>query len=345
MNKDYKVTKSNNLITAKYNLSLQEQKIILTLASMVQPNDEDFKEYEFRIQDFLKMLDINSPNAYKELPQITRELKKKVFDIKEGNIIKQVSWLGQVEYRLGEGTLILGLDKGLKPYMLKLKEFTTYNLNNVLSLKSKYSIRFYELMKCNLFKKSVTYTVDELKEMFKADEKSYNIYQNFKNRVVVKAQKELNEKTDIKFEFEEIKTGRKVTSLKFFISSNNKNSSIAAEPKKIEKTKKSLTSPEEQKDIIYIANLLEDYDVTLKQAKQIYSSSEKNLEQIIKVFDYAKTQNVDNLVAYMTKMVEPGALQDKKKVIGKKNKFNNFKAREYDYDDLEKQLLGWDDAE
>ena len=47
LNKNYIVTKSNKLITCNYDLSLQEQKIILTLASMVQPADTEFKEYEF----------------------------------------------------------------------------------------------------------------------------------------------------------------------------------------------------------------------------------------------------------------------------------------------------------
>ena len=30
---------------------------------------------------------------------------------------------------------------------------------------------------------------------------------------------------------------------------------------------------------------------------------------------------------------------------GNLKKFNNFKPREYDYDDLERQLLGWDDMD
>ncbi|MCB2362164.1 replication initiation protein [Clostridium estertheticum] len=47
MDKNYIVTKSNSLINCNYDLSVQEQKIILTLASMVQPQDTEFKEYDF----------------------------------------------------------------------------------------------------------------------------------------------------------------------------------------------------------------------------------------------------------------------------------------------------------
>ena len=53
MNENYLVTKANTLITSNYDLSLEEQRIILTLASTVQPEDEDFKPYKFKISDFM----------------------------------------------------------------------------------------------------------------------------------------------------------------------------------------------------------------------------------------------------------------------------------------------------
>ncbi|NFG42503.1 replication initiation protein [Clostridium botulinum] len=64
------------MITSNYDLSLQEQKIILTLASMVQPNDTEFKEYEFKIKDFIQLLGLKDQSKYTELPKITKELKK-----------------------------------------------------------------------------------------------------------------------------------------------------------------------------------------------------------------------------------------------------------------------------
>ena len=68
MDKKFMVTKSNKLISANYDLNLQEQKIILTLASMVQPQDTEFKEYEFKIKDFLELLGIKDQSKYKEVP-------------------------------------------------------------------------------------------------------------------------------------------------------------------------------------------------------------------------------------------------------------------------------------
>ncbi|EJO5349547.1 replication initiation protein [Clostridium botulinum] len=56
-----------------------------------------------------------------------------------------------------------------------------------------------------------------LKIKLGSNEKSYCIYQNVKNIILIQEQKELKQKTDISFEFEEIKAGIKVTSLKFYI--------------------------------------------------------------------------------------------------------------------------------
>ena len=124
--------------------------------------------------------------------------------------------------------VILKFDSNLKPYMLGLKEFyTSYRLDNILSLKSKYSIRLYEILKSNLYKKNVTVELEELKKMLSINEKSYAVYQNVKNKVIIKAQKELADKTDISFDFDEIKTGRKVTSIKFHITSNKALDEIA----------------------------------------------------------------------------------------------------------------------
>ena len=51
----------------------------------------------------------------------------------------------------------------------------------------------------------------------------YDEYSNFKKKVILVAQKELKQKTDIYFEFKEIKQGRKVVAIEFYIFENTKN--------------------------------------------------------------------------------------------------------------------------
>src|SRR3712207_1369191 len=223
MNKEYLVTKSNYFImNSSYDLSLKEQRLILILASMVQPDDEEFKPYIFRINDFMKLLDVDTKTKYCEIPKITKELMKKVFEIKEGKKSIQVAWLSSAEYEKGSGTVELQFSPKLKPYMLKLnKLYTSYKLTNILNMRSKYSPRIYEFLKCNQFKKQkyIEIPVKELRRLLKS-ENIYPKYNDFKRFIIIRTQKELNNLTDIKFEFEEIKTGRKVTSIRFYIVNN-----------------------------------------------------------------------------------------------------------------------------
>ncbi|MGF0109410.1 replication initiation protein [Clostridium sp. SGI.024] len=352
MNKDYIVTKSNTLVTANYDLSLQEQKLILTLASMVQPNDEEFKEYEFKIKEFMELLGVDTKTKYTEIPKITKELMKKVFEIREGKDIVQLSWLSSARYKTGNGVVVLKFDSSLKPYMLQLKElYTSYKLENILSLRSKYSLRLFEVLKSNQFKKYWIVELDEFKKILGVTEKSYSVYQNIKNRIIIQAQKELKEKTDIKFDFEEIKTGRKVTSIKFYIHSNKaKNTTKINSIQAIDEVSATIEEDIQDDIISKVKNIIKrvcNKNISDKSANEIYKAASKHkgyanktLELIEEVAYYSLTQNVRNgLVGWFKTTAEN---YEKPIKTAKQLKFNNFKGRDYDYDDLEKKLLGWD---
>ncbi|MDU7068949.1 MAG: RepB family plasmid replication initiator protein [Clostridium perfringens] len=344
MEKNYIVTKANNLIKASYSLTLQEQKLILSLASMVSPNDADFKEYTLEIKKFMQILEIETQTKYSEIPKITKELMKKVFEIREGKEILQLSWLSSVKYKTGEGKVILKFDSSLKPYMLQLKElYTSYKLENILLLRSKYSLRIYEILKSNQFKKYWEITLVELKYILGIKEKSYDTYQNLKNRVILKAQIELKEKTDIYFEFEEIKTGRKVTSLKFIIKSNKNNKKLLSD----NLNDISVDNAEiiEDKNILILKELFQ-YQVSIKNLKKILESANNDIEKIKKIYEYSKTQKIDNLVGFMIKMVKDKNFEEPIKQDKDYKKIHNFTEREdYDYQKLEEGLLGWDNDE
>ncbi|MEG1285364.1 MAG: replication initiation protein [Romboutsia sp.] len=188
MDKNYIVKKSNYFImNSSYDLSLQEQKIILTLASMVQPTDEDFKPYEFKISEFMELLGVKYKSKYTEIPKITKELMKKVFEIEEEDTIIQLAWLSSATCKKGSGMVQLEFSPRLKPYMIKLNTmFTQYKLTNILSMKSKYSPRIYEILKCNEFKKQgyIEMEVEELRKLLKA-ENIYPLYADFKRYILL----------------------------------------------------------------------------------------------------------------------------------------------------------------
>ncbi|WP_100408485.1 replication initiation protein [Bacillus solitudinis] len=224
------VTKSNMLIEANYKLGTVEQKIILFLASQIQPQDSEFKNYKFTIREFSKLIGLKGTPKYNEIKKITIELMRKVFTVRIGNEVTQVSWLSSVTYKENEGMMFLRFDPFLKPYLLELKRnFTSYRLENVVKLKSSYSIRLYELLKQYERIKERTFSLDELRLLLGADD-IYPSYGNFKQRVLNTAQKELEKKTDLSFDVEEIKSGRRVTSVRFIIKTKKKSIVVESIP-------------------------------------------------------------------------------------------------------------------
>jgi len=265
-------------------------------------------------------------------------------EIQEGKALIQTAWLSGAKYEKGSGMVELTFSSYLKPYMLKLNTmFTQYKLANILSMKSKYSPRIYELLKCNEFKKQgyIEIEIEDLRKLLKA-ENVYPKYNDFKRYIIERTQKELKKISDINFEFEEIKTGRKVTSLKFYIHSNK--SRPINKPTALEEISATTTEPESKetfKGIEQIVNLMADKNISPSEAIKIYKSGNGDMDNIAKVYNYCKNKETDNFVGYIIKMVKPGEFVEPKK-NSNKNNFNSFEQRNYDFDDLERKLLGWD---
>lgn len=213
------VSKSNTLIEANSRLNLVEQKIILCLASNIEPHDKDFKTYRFPIKKFHHLLELKGSTKYTELSKITKELLSKVIEIRRGEEVIQVSWLSSATYNKNKGIIDMRFDPLLKPFFLELSnQFTSYKLANIVKLKSTYAIRLYELLKQYEDIKERTISLENLRYYLDAMD-LYIKYGNFKQRVLIPSQAELNQKTDISFEFEEVKFGRKVQKIKFIIRS------------------------------------------------------------------------------------------------------------------------------
>jgi len=61
------------------------------------------------------------------------------------------------------------------------------------------------------------------------------------------------------------------------------------------------------------------------------------MELIKKQYEISKASDVNNFVGWMIDAIRTGYGRPVRS--GKVNKFNNFEQREYDYDELEKELL------
>ena len=234
----------------------------------------------------------------------------------------------------------------LKPYMLKLNTmFTQYKLANILSMKSKYSPRIYEILKCNEFKRQgyIEIEIEELRKLLKVDN-LYPLYADFKKRVLQQAQKELTKLSDISFEFEEIKTSRSVTSIKFLIKSNEAKKGNAPKSKKV---LDEIVADIDEKPLYIIENDIQEImnitnnEFGEKTAMLFRELSKADMSLIQKVYDYMNTKSVkDNRVGYMRTLLINFEEPKSSTSVGT-NKFNNFeprkKSKRYSY--LEEQCL------
>ena len=222
------VVKANELIQkSRFSLSLQQQKVVLYLISQITPYDEDFKLYEFSIIEFCRVCGIDFDNGknYIDLKNAIKEIADKSIWIKLPNGKETlVRWIEKPYIDDNCGIIQIKLDADMKPYLLQLKEnFTQYELLWTLNFRSKYTIRFYELIKSIHFHELESYSrefeLDELRRMLGAE--TYKTYQTFKTRVLEPAIEEVNNYSDKNVIYEPIKRGRAVSKIKLSITSKD----------------------------------------------------------------------------------------------------------------------------
>lgn len=229
VNKNSLIVQSNRLIEAKYRLSVEEQKIVKILISQIQREDDDFKNYEFRIKELAEMLEMNHKDPYGVLRTITKRLMTRALEFfnPETQTLLQASWLSSAEYQQGQGTVALCFDPKLKPLLLQLQSyFTKYEIGQVMQFKGQYTIRFFEFRKSFIGKnqKEVTFTLKELRETLGLNKEEYKQFFDFKKRVLEPARLELGEKTGKAFQWSVIRQGHggKITGVRFVFDEDKK---------------------------------------------------------------------------------------------------------------------------
>lgn len=220
------VVKSNRLIQqSRFSLSTQQQKIILFIISQIEPCDEQLKLYEFKITEFCKLCGIEAQGEnYAFLKQQIKAISDKSIWIEtESGKETLVRWIEKPYIDDNTGTIQIKLDEDMKPYLLQLKErFTEYDLIYTLNFKSKYSIRLYEFLKSIHYKKlfpySCTIKIDKFQKII---DSTYKDFKDFHTRVLKPAQKEINLYSDILFDYELTKEGRKVSAIQITVKTKD----------------------------------------------------------------------------------------------------------------------------
>ena len=216
--RDYKVVKSNDLIQkSRFQLALQEQKIILYMISKIKPEDEDFILQDFSVAEFCKVCGIDSTSGgnYKYVKDTIKSLAdKSLWLTLDSGTETLVRWINKAWINKKSGIVKIRLDDDMKPYLLQLQErFTQYELLYTLAMRSQYSIRLYELLKSYEYQHRKIFDIEDLKRILSAE--NYNRFPDFKRKVLDISLREINDLSDLNATYEIIKEGRRYAKLEF----------------------------------------------------------------------------------------------------------------------------------
>lgn len=139
-------------------------------------------------------------------------------------------------------------------------------------------------------------------------------------------------------------------------SAKTKNVSVAApQPKPVDSNGNKPLENQVHIDDVLDPKVIEISEYTgfnKKQSNELLAKSNGDKAKVINAFEYMRKQkNVNDPFHYTlwaienNKIIIKSTYNPQSEPKQKELKFNNFEAREYDYDKLEKKLLGWDDGE
>lgn len=219
VNIESKTFMQHNAITSgRYDYSATMMDILFMVLSSLEV---DKLEYTIHTSDIEQIT--GRKWNYVQLRQATENIGSRMFEIETPGKLRQIWLFSYVDYMSGTGSFNIKINEDAKPYFFELKNnFTAMQLKSVLNCSSKYAKRLYALS-CqwrSVGKKR--YEIVELKKMIglidkKGNEKSERISE-LKIKILDVAKKQINEGSDINFDYKLIKQGRSFRWVEIYIN-------------------------------------------------------------------------------------------------------------------------------
>ena len=216
------VVKGNSLNECFQNLPYNELKTMLLAFVIYRENSENSHFVRVDASRFAKVFEVDLSTAHLALKQCVEKLITRQFTFFKDNKNKvKTTWIAGIEYVYGENAIILALSPHVVDELTKLEaNFTSYYLEQISPFKSVYSIRIFEIMKqWKSAGKTPVLDISDFRLKLGILPSEYQRINNFKAKVLDFALSEINEKTDLTVNYEQIKKGRQISGFQFFIKS------------------------------------------------------------------------------------------------------------------------------
>ncbi|PKM60718.1 MAG: hypothetical protein CVU99_06755 [Firmicutes bacterium HGW-Firmicutes-4] len=231
---------SNNAILGCQPMTLVEGKLFRILLSQITFfKDEKTLEYEMlpyriKVQDLAKKLNLKGNSLYNQVQDVCISLTTRHIFAKKNDEWEVYTLMSYVKYK--KGVVELKLNNDLKDFVYGLGEyFSIYQLESILSFRSKHSLRIYEAIKAKIGQNKsfrtmfnnnetvhLSITDKELRDITATIHKYKQTY-DFKKNVITPALKEITNISDINVTYDIDKNPQKKGDLDlYFFEISNK---------------------------------------------------------------------------------------------------------------------------
>lgn len=201
-------------------LTLPELKILDVYLSRINSHDPEHRTVRLErgeIEAFLGVTKINRSDLEKRLSSLGQMVK--IHDPHTPNKFELVSLFERITGVEEDGYWMIDLKctEDARKYIFNIENlgYLKYRLKNITNLTSRYSYVLYLYLEDNRFRKVWEIDIEELKKILSCTAQRYEQFKFFRSEVLNRAKAELEEKTDLRFNYEPVKKGRKITAIRF----------------------------------------------------------------------------------------------------------------------------------
>ncbi len=224
----------NELVLGHFRLSVWAQRLFLILIAHVDATTTKETVFRFEVTALARWLNIDHSNLYTDLIPAIHELERTKVTVER--LDGEPGWLqvGLIQnkqgfvaasrdaaLRLRGGQLEFYIHSELLPFVKELStRFTRTELVYALRLRSSFSQKVYDLLKANRWRGgSFELPMDELRGLLAVSATEYLKFGDFRRNVLEVAEREISQKTDIRYLWDAAKTGNKVSAIRFTYAS------------------------------------------------------------------------------------------------------------------------------
>jgi plasmid replication initiation protein len=221
------VTMSRALAVSAHGLTLNEARLMMLACRLIDPRKspyvyakDGYVKVRVTADEFAQLADMASEEgrtptaAYEGLKAACDKLFERRASWREGKKIIRLAWVWKATYHEGEGWAEVCFSPDMTQHLFMLgQKFVRYRLEMVKGLRSLYSANLLRLLMTQKDTGFLAITLVDFRQVMEVPE-GYR-FADIKRYAILPPIKELQDKADLVIQFEELKRGRSVHSLRF----------------------------------------------------------------------------------------------------------------------------------